>query len=257
MIQGLLVKALFNYLRRNGGTLGLIAIIVTQGYIGRIQTQGLERRIKEGQQREEKLKEALAIANQAIVRLDEKAKSLPPGKTETVLIRVPEYIGYEKPVPILVTRAEKTIETKIETVALPPEKIKEIIDKSPQSLVFEIEATRDIAKGEKFKIVASQVAPGVWQPILEIGAPIKVDAKTVTPIDKIPQPQTVASPRRFHVTLYAGYSLLDAGVLGIRPSYVFSRTFGIEGQVECRGVQLQKPVCARGTDLRLVGTVTW
>jgi hypothetical protein len=230
MIAGVVAQTLLGLVKKHGVALGLVLIIVVQGYISQINTNRLERQIAEGLRREEEYKAALARANQAIAVLDERAKTLPPGKTETVFIKVPEYIGYEKPMPVLVTRTERAVETKIETITLPAEKIKEIIDRSPQSLVFEIEATRDIVKGEKFRIIASQIQPGFWQPILDIGAPIKVDAKVVTPIDKIPQPQIVALERRFHVTGLVGHSFNLGPFLAARINYALNQTFGLEAQ---------------------------
>jgi hypothetical protein len=230
MIANVVAQTLLGLLKKYGVVLGLVLVIVVQGYMGQINISRLERQIAEGLRREEEYKAALARANQAIAVLDERMKALPLGRTETITIRVPEYIGYEKPVPILVTRTEKTIETKIETLTLPPERIKEIIDRSPQSLVFEIEATRDIAQGEKFRIIASQIQPGVWQPILDIGAPIKVEATVVTPIDKIPQLQIVAPERRFHITGLVGHSLNLGPFLAARVNYALNQTLGLEAQ---------------------------
>lgn len=140
-------------------------------------------------------KQELADARGTIKQLDQAVKNQKPGETKIVYIPKPEYIQLPaREIPVIVTRTEKTIETKVsDPIVLPPKEIEKIINTAPQSLIFNLEATRDIQKGEKFRVIAAQIAPGVYQPILELGSPVTGTVITVTPVDKIPQ-QVEARP---------------------------------------------------------------
>jgi hypothetical protein len=181
-------------------------------------------------------KAELAEVRGAIVKLTEAAKILKPGETTTIyvdrpfIVRVPGQV-VTREVPVVVTRTEKTIETKVETVQLPAKEIQTIIDKSPQSLIFDLTASRDIKAGEKFRVVVSQIQPGIWQPILEIGAPITAEVRTVTPVERIPQ---IREPSRWTFSAYGGWSSVDALVAGARARYALNRTWSVEGQAERR-----------------------
>lgn len=175
-------------------------------------------------------KDELAQTRGALQKLTDTVATLKPGESTTITVPVPgpvRIVETIKEVPVVVTRTEKTIETKVQTVTLPPQRIQEIIDKSPQSLVFDLTATRDIKAGEKFRVVASMISPGIYQPILEIGAPITAEVRTVTPAERIPQPVTV---QRFEGRLLAGFDSLDQWIAGVRVTYNLSRAWALEGE---------------------------
>lgn len=157
-------------------------------------------------------KAELAEVRGAIVKLTEAARALRPGETRTiyvdrpVTVRLPGQV-IEKQVPVIVTRTEHTIETKVRTVELPAKEIERIIRESPQTIVADLTASRDIAKGEKFRVIVAQIQPGVWQPILELGAPITADVRTVTPIERIPAP--AREPSRWTFAGLLGPALTD------------------------------------------------
>lgn len=140
------------------------------------------------------LKVELASARGTIQELNTAVATMKPGETKIIYVDKPIYIPgatqtIETKVPVFVTRTDTRIETTVkDPIVLPPKEIQTILDRSPQSLIFNLEATRDIAKGEKFRVIATQIAPGVYQPILEVGSPITGTVTTVTPTDRIPQP---------------------------------------------------------------------
>jgi len=180
-------------------------------------------------------KDELAEVRGALQKMTAAVASLKPGETTTITVPVPgpvRVVTQIKEVPVIVTRTEKTVETKVETVTLPPERIREIIDRAPQSLVFELTATRDIKMGEKFRVVASQIQPGIWQPILEIGAPITADVRTVTPTERIPQPPAPAA--RLEGRLLAGYDGFDRWIAGVRLTQPVGARWAVEGEARYR-----------------------
>jgi len=234
-----------------GKSLLILAIVALFGW----QQIGLNRL----QRANNDLVAQLAKANGTIQQLNDAVKNLPVGQSRTVYVDRPYPVTVEGPgktqvvekqVPVVVTRTEHTIETRIQTLTLPPKEIQTIIDKSPQTLVFDLTATRDIAKGEKFQVVASQVAPGIFQPILQIGAPVSVEEHTVTPIQNIPKPVLV---KRWTFAAYTGYSALDRFVTGLRADYSLSRTWSLEGSTEYRWQGLP----GKHWDARLLLTATF
>ncbi len=111
-------------------------------------------------------------------------KQIPvPGETKVITVDRPIYlVGPERQIPVTVTRTERQIETKVQTVTLPPEKITQIIERAPQSILVKMEATRDIRQGEKFELSAVQVTPGVYQGLLPVGAPISAEVSTISAV---------------------------------------------------------------------------
>lgn len=187
------------------------------------------------------LRTELAEARGAMVKLAEAAK-LKPDERATAEIPKPQYIPYpvDRPGPLRIEyiREPGRIETRVETITLPGTVIDKIIDTAPQSIIAEFTATRDIKAGEKFRLVAAMVAPGVYQPILELGAPVTVDVRTATPVDKIPTPTAPTS--RWSGRVYGGYGTADRILTGLRVNYRLNR-WDLEGQGECREMFTKDP----------------
>jgi hypothetical protein len=178
-------------------------------------------------------KTEMAALRGAIQKLTDAAATLKPGETRTIYVDRPVMVQVPgqtitKEVPVVVTRTEKTIETKVEVLRIPGEKITEFVEKSPQSIVATMTALRPIAQGEKFVATFVQLQPGVWQPLVTPDSPIGIEAKVVTPVDRIPQPAPVAS--RFTVTLYSGYAFgaTPSWISGARADYRLSPRWGLE-----------------------------
>lgn len=213
-------------LLKHGLSIVLVGLLVGQQISSGIQLRRLNAANNE-------LKTQLSQALGTIAQLNDAVKTMRPGETRTITVDRPYPVTVTLPgqvitkeVPVVVTRTEKTIETKVETLTLPPQTIKEFIDKSPQTLVFEMTATRDIAKGERFRVIGSLIAPGVYQPILDIGAPITTTLTTTTPIEKIPQPIQI---RRLTFSLRGGYSSYFAAPLaGVRADYKLTPHWSVE-----------------------------
>lgn len=174
-----------------------------------------------------------AQMRQAIQKLTEAAAQLKPGETRTIYVDRPVMVQVPgqtivREVPVVVTRTERTVETRVETLRIPGETIREFIEKSPQSIVATMTALRDIKAGEKFAATFVQLQPGVWQPLVTPDSPIGIEAKVVTPIERIPQPVPVAS--RLTFTLYSGYAFGTASswVTGLRADYRLSPRWGLE-----------------------------
>lgn len=226
LVTGLLTKAL-PFLGKHWLTLVLV------GLLGFTQVQNRQLLTTINQQKQE-----MAELRGAITQLSDAAKNLPVGKSTTIYVDRP--VPYAVPgqpqiietkVPVVVTRTETKIETQVKTIELPPKEIQTIIDKSPQTVVVNLEATRDIPKGEKFRVVVAQVQPGIWQGVLDLGSPVSATVTTVTPTERIPQPVHV-SPWSF--SLYSGYSTSFAFVTGLRAQYALNRNLTIEGSAEHR-----------------------
>lgn len=208
-----------------------LAVVLVGLLVGQqAQLWGARRENRAFQATIEAQKTEMAEVRQSLQKLTEAAAALKPGETTTITVPVPgpvRIVTQIKEVPVIVTRTEKTVETRVQTVTLPPEKIREIIDKSPQSLIFDLTATRDIKEGEKFRVVASQIQPGVWQPILEIGAPITAEVRTVTPTERIPQAPTV---QRLEGRLVGGYDALSGWITGARLTYQVDQRWAAEAE---------------------------
>ena len=197
-------------LGKHGATIGLVALLGVQQFQGWRAERRHTAQVKTLTDSIEGFKKELASARGTIQKLSDAAANLKPGETKTVFVDRPVYLPgapgatVTKEIPVVVTRTEKTIETKVETVTLPAKEIERIVNTAPQSLVFTLTATRDIAKGETFRVTAAQVQPGVYQPLLELGAPITAEVRTVTPVERIPAPPP--APRRLEAVLYTDYS---------------------------------------------------
>lgn len=224
MVSKTLLKTLFSLLGRNALAVVLLAVVAVQAY----QVRQRDRQVND-------LKEALAQANGAIVRLERSLRDLPPGKPVVVEVPRPTYVPVPGPLRVEYVKVPgptvTRIETKVETLRLPGETIERVVDRSPQSIVAQVTATRDIKAGETFRVTFSQVQPGVWQPMLELNAPVEVDARVITPEPMVPRQ---VEPRRWSVSLYGGYSFLDGPVTGARVGYSLSASLVAEGQVERR-----------------------
>lgn len=138
------------------------------------------------------LKDDNARLNGSIRQLTDMVARLKPGERATAEIPKPQYIPYpvDRPGPLRIEyiREPGRIETRVETITLPGTVIDKVIDTAPMTIIAEFTATRDIKAGEKFRLIATQVSPGVYQPILDLGSPVTVDVRTATPVDKIPAP---------------------------------------------------------------------
>ena len=208
----------------------LIGALVAQGAWGRVQTGRLERRLEAVATEREELKRQIAQQNANIVQLTEAVKNLKVGERATGEIPKPQYIPYAVPGPLKVEyiRVPGAIQTRVETIRLPGKDIEKIIDTAPQTIIAEFTATRDIKAGEKFRLIAAQVSPGIYQPILDLGAPVTVEVRVATPIDKIPAP--IPTPSRLTFTAYSGYAfgVSPSWLTGIRADYRLSQRWGLE-----------------------------
>jgi hypothetical protein len=233
-------------LSKHGVTLLLVALLGVQQVQARMTARRHAQQVEALTASLEGLKTELASARGTIQKLSDAAANLQPGETKTVYVDRPVYLpGKEttKEIPVVVTRTEKAIETRLQTVQLPGKEIERIVNTAPQSIVAELTATRDIRAGEKFKVTMVQAAPGIYQPLLELGAPITAEVKTVTPVERIPAPP--AAPRRLEVTLYTDYSTLNrTAITGATVGYRLS------DHLHARGV-VEYPWNGRGLDYRL------
>jgi hypothetical protein len=202
------LKWLFAAAKRNPLAALLIVALLWQAWSSRQEIRARDRTIAEQTQLLRDVKDENARLNGAIRQLSEAVKNLKPGERTTAEIPKPQYIPYAVPGPLRIEyiREPGRIETRVETIQLAPKEIEKVIDKSPQSIIAEFTATRDIAKGEKFRLVAAQIAPGVYQPILELGAPVTAEVRTATPLDRIPTP--TVEPSRWS---FAGLAGMDVG----------------------------------------------
>jgi len=124
-----------------------------------------------------------------------------PGETKVVEVPTPVYIPrvvtvtervpvfVPERIPVVVTRTEHKIETVTKPITLPPEKIREVVERSPQSIEVKMTALRDIKKGEEFSLVATKVDEGIYQAILPEGSPITAEVKTTTQLPEISLPK--------------------------------------------------------------------
>jgi hypothetical protein len=210
---------LVNHWRR---AVAMLLIVVVLGYVWAFQRQ-----ISRLTAVIEAQKVELAEARGAIVKLSEAAKTLKPGEKVIEYVPRPQYVPYAVPGPVRVEylREPGRIETRVETIQLPPKEIEKILDRSPQSIIAEFTATRDIQAGEKFRLVAAQIAPGVYQPILELGAPVTVEVRTATPLDRIPV--TVTASRWSFAVLVGtdvGHPLGATVLTAVEAEYRFAPT---------------------------------
>jgi hypothetical protein len=235
--------------------IAVFLVAAVMGYVVTLQRQiAALTRVIEGQKTE------MAQMRQAMQKLADAAAVLKPGERVVEYIPRPQYIPYPvagPPGPLRVEyiREPGRIETRVETIRLPAEQIEKVIDRSPQTIIAEFTATRDIAKGEKFRLVAAQISPGVYQPILDLGAPVTVEVRTATPVDKIPAPTPAFV--RWSGRLYGGYGTTDHALTGLRVNYRLDRRWDVEGQGECRQMFTKDPadptktrICG-GTDYRI------
>lgn len=207
-LLGKVPTALWGAVRRNPLAAGLAVLLVVQMLTARLEAGRLIRQV-------EQQKDELAALRGALQKLSDAAATLKPGETKTIFVDRPFPVTVpgatrmvEKEVPVIVTRTEHTVETKVQTVTLPGKEIERIIRDAPQSIVADLTATRDIKAGEKFRVVVSQIQPGIWQPILELGAPITAEVRTVTPVERIPQ---LPAERRLEVRPYIGLGWIAGG----------------------------------------------
>lgn len=173
-----------------------IAVFLVAAVMGYVVT--LQRQIAALTGTIEAQKTEMAQMRQAMQKLADAAAALRPGETRTIYVDRPFMVQVPgqtitREVPVVVTRTEHTIETRVETLRLPGEKITEFIEKSPQSIVATMTALRPIAQGEKFSATFVQLQPGVWQPLVTPDSPIGIEAKVITPIERIPAPAPTPS----------------------------------------------------------------
>lgn len=224
---------------------GLLVVLLASQQVSSVLTRrGLERQLAESRRQTETLTRELAQTRQAMTELKASVAALKPGEARTIyvdpnpaLLRALEsargqILTVEKQVPVVVTRTEHTVETRVQTVELPGREIERIIRESPQSIVATMTALRDIRQGEQFSATFAQIQPGIWQPLVTPGSPVGIEARVITPVERIPAPP--APEARLSLSLYGGYSTLDQWVTGLRGQYRLTPHLRLEGQAEHR-----------------------
>ncbi len=189
-----LARRAWPYISRNWLAALLAVALVSQQAIYQRQIRALRA----------ELREARGVVRE-IVRVE-------PGETKTVYVKVPGEVIREK-VPVVVTRTERSVEYRTQTVTLPPKEIERALLAAPAAIQADFVAARDIRAGERFTLTLAQVAPGAWQAFMPPDSPVQV---TVT--SRVQSAQ-VAPTSRWSFQVYAGYDSRAGPVTGVRASY--------------------------------------